>query len=123
MWVGFRCRYINHHGDHWLFERNMADAQSWNGRLDVLLEHLLKPDFGIDTSVYAVVEAGWLVVMLGHAVNDLAAVCISKGTDISCHFELLIVVPLIDSWGRLVFQRQALFDVGYFQCLKLGLLF
>src|ERR1700720_2742645 len=83
MRVGFRCGYINHHGDHWLFERNVADAQSWNWRRDVLLEHLLKPDFGIDTSVYAVVEAGWLVVMLGHAVDDLAAVCISKRTDIS----------------------------------------
>src|ERR1700720_349086 len=113
MRVGFRCGYINHHGDHWLFERNVADAQSWNWRRDVLLEHLLKPDFGIDTSVYAVVEAGWLVVMLGHAVDDLAAVCISKRTDISRHFELHGVVPLVDSWGSLVFQRQALFDVGY----------
>ena len=63
----------------------------------MLLEHLLKPNLGIDTSVYTIVEPSRLMLTLGHAVNDLAAIGIRKCTDVPRHFELLGVVPLIDS--------------------------
>ncbi len=98
MRVGFGGRHINHHGDHWLFKGNVTDLQTRDRWADVLLEHLLKPNFRIDTSVYAVVEASGLMFMLCHAVDDLATVCICKCTDIPRHFELLSIISFIDGW-------------------------
>jgi hypothetical protein len=98
MRVGLGCWYVDYHRDHRFFERNVPNPQSRNRRLDVMLEHLLKPDCGIDTSVYTVVESGWLVVLLGHSVDDLPTVCICKCTYVARHFELLGVVLLINGW-------------------------
>jgi hypothetical protein len=53
----------------------------------MLLKCLLKPDFRINFRVESIIKTGWfMILILGHAIYDLAAIAIRKSRHITGHF-------------------------------------
>lgn len=83
------CKWLDRHKT--FTQRHMSNFQPPNRWCDMLLKCLLKPDFRINFRVESIIKTGWfMILILGHALYDLAAIAIRKSRHITGHFPLTL---------------------------------